>query len=102
MGPEINTKRDQCYPYIAHDGCLFFTSDGHPGHGGLYIFRFNHLNPEQPIEILPEGINSKFDDFAFSFDHQAKRGFISSDRSKGKGEDDIYQFKFMTRTGALY
>jgi peptidoglycan-associated lipoprotein len=38
LGPEINTPGDELFPFIRNDSILYFSSNGHPGMGGLDIF----------------------------------------------------------------
>ncbi|MDP1620815.1 MAG: OmpA family protein [Bacteroidales bacterium] len=38
LGPEINTSGDELFPFIRNDSILYFSSNGHPGMGGLDIF----------------------------------------------------------------
>ena len=38
LGPEINTRGDEMFPFIRNDSILYFSSNGHPGMGGLDIF----------------------------------------------------------------
>src|SRR5690606_21555208 len=71
-----------------------FATDGHPGLGGLDIFmaRINKDGSfKTPINI-GEPANSPKDDFAYIIDTQTRRGFLSSNRDGGQGNDDIYKF----------
>jgi len=93
LGPQINTPGDEMFPYIHADGTLYFSSDGLPGMGGLDIF----MATPQPdgtwkVENMKYPINSSSDDFGICFEAENERGYLSSDRSGGKGGDDIYQF----------
>ncbi len=38
LGPKINTPGDEMFPFIRNDSILYFSSNGHPGMGGLDIF----------------------------------------------------------------
>jgi peptidoglycan-associated lipoprotein len=38
LGPLINTPGDELFPFIRNDSILYFSSNGHPGMGGLDIF----------------------------------------------------------------
>jgi outer membrane protein OmpA-like peptidoglycan-associated protein len=40
-------------------------------------------------------LNSQNDDFAMTFNQDGKSGFFSSNRSDGKGDDDIYSFNMV-------
>ena len=39
LGVQINTPGDEMFPYIRSNGDLYFSSDGHPGMGGLDILK---------------------------------------------------------------
>ena len=93
MGPRINTEEREMFPFISDDNILYFSSQGHAGYGNLDVFAskvFDNtvskaLNLEQPI-------NSPKDDFAYIIEDAKHKGFFSSNRADGKGDDDIYSF----------
>jgi outer membrane protein OmpA-like peptidoglycan-associated protein len=91
LGPVINTKGNESYPFINFSGELFFSSDGHPGHGGkdIYFSIYSDTAWVKPV-CLDAPINSKFDDFGLVTDTLFEKGFFSSNRDKSI---DIYQFK---------
>ena len=91
LGPVINTKGNEAYPFINPAGELFFSSDGHPGLGGKDIFFSRYADTAwlPPIRLDPP-INSQFDDFGIVTDSTMSEGYFSSKRGK---TFDIYSFK---------
>ncbi len=94
LGPKINTVGNEVFPTVREDGTLYFASDGHPGMGGLDIFKA--ITDENgnfiDVENLKYPINSSWDDFGIIFMGEEERGYLTSDRRGGKGGDDIYSF----------
>ncbi len=91
MGAEINTAGDEMFPYVAENGKLYFSSDGHPGYGSLDLFVVNRANGKTVVDNLGRPVNSTSDDFGI-FLFKPDRGFFTSNREGGKGDDDIYTF----------
>jgi outer membrane protein OmpA-like peptidoglycan-associated protein len=91
LGPVINTKGNESYPFINPAGELFFSSDGHPGLGGKDIFfsMFSDTTWVEPVHLDPP-INSKYDDFGIVTDTLMNEGYFSSNRDKSF---DIYHFR---------
>ncbi len=97
MGPDINSRGNEMFPYAKYETILYFSSDGHPGMGGLDLFvavmasgaeRWNVQNMQSPI-------NSPADDFGITFYPGEMKGFFSSNRDDTRGYDHIYSFEYM-------
>ncbi len=91
LGTPINTPGDELFPYVADDGKLYFSSTGHPGFGGLDLFVAARKNGEVFVTNLGQPVNTPSDDFGM-FLFKADRGFFTSNRPEGRGDDDIYTF----------
>lgn len=94
LGTAINTEGKETFPFMTDENELYFSTDGHPGVGGLDIF-MSRLKEDgtftAPINV-GEPANSKADDFAYLIDTKTRKGFLSSNREGGQGYDDIYKF----------
>lgn len=91
LGPKINTAGNEMFPYHASDGSLYFASNGHPGLGGLDIQVAKREEGKMVVQNLGHPINTSSDDFGM-FLYTPDKGFFSSNRAGGKGDDDIYTF----------
>lgn len=91
MGKAINTAGDEMFPFVAEDGRLFFSSDGHPGLGKLDLFVATRTGGKITVENLGLPYNSSMDDFGYIEDEYGNE-FFSSNRGGGKGDDDIYYY----------
>ena len=91
LGERINTIFDELFPFMAEDGRLYFSSNGHVGLGGLDVFVSQMLPDGSWSEPQNMGrpINSSMDDFALVFrDTDCKDGYVSSNRG-GTGYNDF-------------
>ncbi|MFP5471456.1 MAG: OmpA family protein [Bacteroidia bacterium] len=96
LGSKINTTGDDMFPYIDSDGNLYFSSNGHIGMGGLDMFFAEKSGDNQwnNIENMGYPMNSAADDFGIIFDRSKEpKGYFTSNRAGGKGQDDIYSFR---------
>ncbi|WP_275316150.1 OmpA family protein [Tenacibaculum bernardetii] len=98
LGENINTSDKEMFPFIGEDNTLYFSSNGHLGLGLLDIFQSKIKNDSlySIAENLGHPFNSKRDDFSFYIDEKGKKGFFSSNRIGGKGDDDMYSFYMYT------
>lgn len=97
LGPDINTEGNDDFPYVRSDGSLYFSSDGHPGMGGLDISRATAVGDPADLRWKVENmgfpINSAGDDFGITFG-KGEDGFFSSNRGDARGYDHIYSFEY--------
>lgn len=94
MGPQINTPGNEVFPYSRTDSLFYFSSDGHPGFGGLDIFRakLNTTGDYWSVENMGQPVNSAGDDFGITFG-LGESGYFSSNRGDARGYDHIYSFE---------
>ncbi|MBQ3740310.1 MAG: OmpA family protein [Bacteroidales bacterium] len=105
LGKNVNTAGQEVFPCMRNEEEFYFSSDGHPGMGGLDIFlsRIDKNGNFGPAENMMSPINSSGDDIGIMFDENEAidpqsqspymaKGYFSSNRSGGKGGDDIYYF----------
>ena len=94
LGPQINTPGDEMFPYVRNDSTLYFSSDGHPGFGGLDLFKasLNSTRERWSVENMGIPLNSAGDDFGITFG-PGESGFFSSNRGDGRGYDHIFSFE---------
>ncbi len=94
LGPLINTKGDEMFPFLRGDTALYFASNGHGGMGGLDIFvsKIDSSGHWGKPQNLKYPINSTYDDFGIIFHPTESWGYLSSNRKGGRGKEDIYYF----------
>lgn len=108
LGEPVNTAGDELFPTFRPNGDLYFSSNGHPGLGGLDIFIAKYDRNTRKIVLDHPGypLNSQADDFGMTFEGAHNRGFFSSNRGDGRGWDHIYSFEkpeiVQTITGWVY
>lgn len=94
LGEPINTPGNEMFPTFRPNGDFYFSSDGHPGMGGLDVFiavagddnKYHLSHPGYPL-------NSQGDDFGLTFEGNQNKGFFSSNRGDARGWDHIYSFE---------
>ena len=97
LGKGINTAADEMFPYVHEDGSLFFASNGHPGYGGLDIFKAYPDTTRRDTTVwvlynMGPTFNGIGDDFGITFAGNTQDGFFSSNKGDKKGFDKIYRF----------
>jgi hypothetical protein len=91
ISEDINTPNNEGYPFIDHEGRLFFCSKGHGGLGGYDIFmstRNSEGEWQKPVN-LGAPINSAADDISLILLPDGQSGFFTTTRREG--HDDIYR-----------
>jgi outer membrane protein OmpA-like peptidoglycan-associated protein/tetratricopeptide (TPR) repeat protein len=108
VGEPINTSGNEMFPTFRPNGELYFSSNGHPGMGGLDLFKatWDEEKEKWSIENLQSPMNSQADDFGMTFEGPYNKGFFSSSRGDARGWDHIYTFELpeivKTITGWVY
>ncbi|MGB1032173.1 MAG: hypothetical protein ACPGWM_06145, partial [Flavobacteriales bacterium] len=93
LGGTINTEGNELFPFVHDNGTLYFASEGLVGLGGLDVFESKIKNGLLTAPTnLGAPINSELDDFGFILNAEKSRGYLSSNRKGGKGDDDLYTF----------
>ena len=97
LGKGINTAADEMFPYVHADGTLYFSSNGHPGYGGLDIYKAERDTTFKDSTVwvlynLGAPFNGAGDDFGITFAGDSQNGFFSSNRGDKKGFEKIYRF----------
>ena len=94
LGAPINTPGNEMFPTFRPNGDLYFSSDGHPGFGGLDIFIASpNKDGVYVIEHPGAPLNSQGDEFGMTFEGLHNRGYFSSNRGDARGWDHIYSFE---------
>ena len=94
LGAPINTPGNEEFPTFRPNGDLYFSSDGHPGLGGLDLFMAHFDAQGHPtITHLGYPMNSNGDDFGMTFEGPHNRGYFASNRNDSRGYDHIYSFE---------
>ncbi len=108
LGNRINTPGDEMFPSFRPNGELYFASNGHPGMGGLDLFKaiWDEEKEQWDITNLQAPMNSQADDFGMTFEGPYNRGFFTSNRGDARGWDHLFTFELpeviKTITGWVY
>ena len=95
LGAPVNTPGDEMFPTFRFNGDLYYSSDGHPGMGGLDIFiaKQDTTTQEWSVKNLGYPMNSPGDDFGMTFEGVHNRGFFSTNRGDARGWDHLMSFE---------
>jgi outer membrane protein OmpA-like peptidoglycan-associated protein len=94
LGKDINTDKNELFPFIHSSGNLFFTSNGYQGAGGLDLFMIDISGRKWgQVTNLGQPFNSPGDDLGLILNPDGTRGYFASSRKGGTGKDDIYMFE---------
>ncbi len=95
LGAPVNTPGDEMFPTFRPNGDLYFSSDGHPGMGGLDLFvaKADTVTGVWTVEHLGYPMNSAGDDFGMTFEGVHNRGFFATNRGDPRGWDHIMSFE---------
>ena len=90
-GEKINTSADEMFPFMAGDSLMYFSSNGHVSLGGLDVYYTNPFDAK-PVANAGYPLNTHSDDFSLICYADEINGFYCSNRTKGQGDDDIYEY----------
>ncbi|WP_274474143.1 OmpA family protein [Mangrovimonas aestuarii] len=94
LGPKVNTEGNEGFPFVSDNGTLYFSSDSWLGLGGMDVFYTKEIDGTMAnARNVGIPLNSSADDFAYTINEETGEGFVSSNRSGGKGSDDVYAVK---------
>ncbi len=99
LGPNVNTGKEEVFPYVRENGMLYFSSDRYDGMGGLDLYVAKPRGNVWDVSNLKFPINSEADDFSIVFQPGEDKGLFAS--SRNRGNDDIYSFEKMKVDGFL-
>jgi len=102
LGEIINTTYDEVFPFIHLNRTLYFSSNGHPGLGGLDIFKsLAHEKGFDDVQNAGYPVNTNGDEFGIIIDSLSSHGYFSSNRKKGGFDDDLYEIDIDLQTYPL-
>jgi len=93
LGPDINTDADEIFPFAYRGEYLFFSTKNKQGKLSPRL-AVHSVDVRWQVHDLPSPFESTGDDFSIFLDPNLDYGLLSSNREAGKGDDDLYAFKF--------
>lgn len=94
IGPAVNTIGNEAFPSLYQDSVLLYASDSRDGLGGYDIYASTYHDGRWTEAVNLTELNSSSDDLGLILSAEGTEGFFSSNRSGGKGKDDIYKVNF--------
>lgn len=95
LGPNVNSEKNEVFPFIYENHWVIYASDGKEGYGALDLYISDNLDEEWSYgENLGPTLNTEADDFSLIIDPTSSTGYYASSRKGGKGKDDIYKINF--------
>ncbi len=103
LGPDINTRENDVFPFLHSDGTLYFSStttsaSAKQANLDIYYSRQTNSRWSSGTNLSPP-FNTDQDDYGLIVGADNLRGYFSSDRPGGLGSDDIYSFEIIPKTG---
>jgi outer membrane protein OmpA-like peptidoglycan-associated protein len=97
LGDKINTEGDELFPFIDETNQIFyFVSNGRFGLGGLDLFISPVVGSSFGTSYnAGSPLNTQYDDFAIAIDGKTNKGYFSSNKIGGSGDDDIYSVEIL-------
>ncbi len=101
LGTEINTPKDELFPYAMSDSLFYFSSNGKVGYGGFDIYQAQLLPSHKwEVTLLPRPINGTADDYSLALqsdehldEDTALSGILASNRNDGRGRPHLYSVR---------
>lgn len=97
LGNQVNTEGDELFPFFDEiNKSLYFSSNGRFGLGGqdIFVCEIKGLGIGR-VSNAGSPLNTRYDDFAVIVDGFTNKGYFSSNRTGGSGDDDIYAVEFL-------
>ena len=104
LGAAVNTGGNEGFPYLHPDGTLYYATTvagegGASDHLDIVYTRYADGAWATPVPLGPP-FNTPADDFGLVVDAANARGYFSSSRAGGFGEDDLYRFEIVGGAGS--
>lgn len=95
LGSNVNTEKNEVFPFLFENNWVIYASDGREGHGKLDLYiSDNHNETWSYAENLGNKVNTAEDDFSLILNQNQKVGYFASAKEGGYGKDDIYKIEF--------